>query len=157
MTRVFGRGELKRAVLEIIADVGPAHGYAVLDALRDRVGGHWRPSPGAVYPAIIALEDAGLIATVSDGENRAYRATTRGRREIDRHPRVIDAVAARVASRPPTRTLGDMLDHFASTVPHRRQPLDPATQATVLALLERTGVDLRSLTATPFQGEQPNG
>lgn len=149
MTRVFGRGELKRAALEVIADIGPAHGYAVLDALRDRVGGQWRPSPGAVYPALLALEDAGLITVVAGRNDRAYRATTSGLKQLKDRPLVIDAVAARFALQPPEPTLGDLVDRFAATVPHRRHSLDPTAQASVHAVLDHASSQLEALTESP--------
>lgn len=157
MTRVFGRGELKRAVLEVVADIGPAHGYAVLDELRQRVGGQWRPSPGAVYPALLALQDAGLIAAVADRDDRAYRATARGLDQLIDQPRVVHAVAARLASHPPDPRLGDMVDHFAAAAPHRRQRLDPAVQAAVRSVLEHASSELEALIESPPQGASRDG
>ena len=57
MSRLFARGELKLALLHVAAELGPANGYAIMQGLGDRVGGSWQPSPGAIYPALLALED----------------------------------------------------------------------------------------------------
>jgi DNA-binding PadR family transcriptional regulator len=61
MGRVFQRGELKQAVLVVLADLGEAHGYAIMGELESRVGGGWKPSPGAIYPAILALVETGHL------------------------------------------------------------------------------------------------
>ena len=61
MSRLFGRGELQAALLDAIGALGPSHGYAIMQTLAERVGNGWRPSPGAIYPALLGLEDAGLI------------------------------------------------------------------------------------------------
>jgi PadR family transcriptional regulator, regulatory protein PadR len=41
---------------------GPAHGYAIILALRDRSGGTFDLPEGTIYPALHRLEDAGLLA-----------------------------------------------------------------------------------------------
>ncbi len=63
MARVFNRGELKVALLSVIASLGEGHGYAIMQELQQRVGSHWRPSPGAIYPALVALEEAGAVTS----------------------------------------------------------------------------------------------
>jgi len=44
----FKRGELKQAIVAVLAALGEAHGYAIMGELKERVGGRWRPSPGAI-------------------------------------------------------------------------------------------------------------
>ena len=36
------------------------HGYQIITVLAERTEGGWRPSPGAVYPALSLLADEGL-------------------------------------------------------------------------------------------------
>jgi PadR family transcriptional regulator, regulatory protein PadR len=45
---------------------GPAHGYAIISALRDRSGGTFDLPEGTIYPALRRLEDAGLLAGTWD-------------------------------------------------------------------------------------------
>ena len=78
MTRVFNRGELKLALLSVIASLGEGHGYAIMQELQRRVGSQWRPSPGAIYPALVALEEAGLISSDEREGLRVYRLTAGG-------------------------------------------------------------------------------
>ncbi|MBX7161283.1 MAG: PadR family transcriptional regulator [Acidimicrobiia bacterium] len=38
---------------------GPAHGYELIQRLETKTEGRWRPSPGSVYPQLLA--DDGLL------------------------------------------------------------------------------------------------
>lgn len=120
MTRLFGRGQLKAAVLAAVALSEPANGYAVMAALADTVGGDWRPSPGAIYPALLGLEDAGLIVGVDDTTgSRIYRLTDAGRaHQPDGHRALADA-AHRARTAEPAPTLGPLLDTFLRRLPAR--------------------------------------
>jgi DNA-binding PadR family transcriptional regulator len=71
-------------VLLILADA-PMHGYQIMQELAERSGGTWRPSPGAIYPALQRLEDAGLIVGEDTSDDRRiYRLTEEGQRIADR-------------------------------------------------------------------------
>jgi DNA-binding PadR family transcriptional regulator len=54
------------------------HGYQIMQAMGDRTGGAWRPSPGAVYPTIAQLEDEGLVTTQEEGGRRLVTLTPEG-------------------------------------------------------------------------------
>src|SRR4051812_39250222 len=58
------RGDVRTAVL-VLLNEEPMHGYQLMQAIADRTGGRWRPSPGAIYPTLNQLEDEGLIAVTS--------------------------------------------------------------------------------------------
>jgi DNA-binding PadR family transcriptional regulator len=124
MTRVFGRGELKEALLQVTADLGSANGYAIMHALADRIGGRWQPSPGAIYPALLALEDDGLLRGEEADGARRYSVTTTGQLALVERPDVIDRVADRVQAAPSRRTLGDVLDRLAADAPRRTLVVD---------------------------------
>lgn len=65
---------------------GPAHGYAIIAALRERSDGEFELAEGTIYPALHRLERAGLIASsveVAQGRRRrTYELTSRGRTEF---------------------------------------------------------------------------
>lgn len=125
MSRLFGRGELKLALLHVAASLGPTNGYAIMHALADRVGGSWHPSPGAIYPALIALEDAGLLRGQDADGTRRYAVTDAGRAVLDAQPGVLDAVAGRARhAAAPRQTVGRLLDRLAAAAPHRDRLLD---------------------------------
>jgi DNA-binding PadR family transcriptional regulator len=148
MTRLFGRGELKLALLHVAADVGPTNGYTIMQGLADRVGGSWHPSPGAIYPALLALEDAGLLRGWDEGGSRRYELTAAGRREVAADPDVLRAVAGRARRAPaPPVTVGAVLDRLAASAPRRDKPLDPPTVERIEMLFEPVLAELRELTA----------
>ena len=60
------RGDVRTAVLLLLADE-PMHGYQLMQAIADRTGGRWQPSPGAIYPTISQLEDEGLLTLTAGG------------------------------------------------------------------------------------------
>jgi DNA-binding PadR family transcriptional regulator len=127
MTRLFGRGQLQLALLNVAADLGPANGYSIMHALDERIGGSWRPSPGAIYPALLALEDAGLLRGADDGGARRYVLTDAGQRALHESPDVIGEVASRAAeAATETATFGALLDRLAAAAPSRQLRLDAA-------------------------------
>ena len=63
---------------------GPAHGYDLVQRLRDRTGGEMTLPAGLVYPILHALEEQGLVQAVwepgeRDRRKRRYTLTTQGR------------------------------------------------------------------------------
>jgi DNA-binding PadR family transcriptional regulator len=75
------KGHLDVLLLAVIAD-GPVHGYAIVEALRERSGGHFALPEGTVYPALHRLEADGLLrsdwAVVGGRRRRQYELTDRG-------------------------------------------------------------------------------
>jgi DNA-binding PadR family transcriptional regulator len=65
---------------------GPAHGYAIIAALRDRSGGEFDLAEGTIYPALHRLERRGLVVSsleLAQGRRRrTYALTVRGRTEF---------------------------------------------------------------------------
>jgi DNA-binding PadR family transcriptional regulator len=146
MTRVFGRGELKLALLHVAADLGPTNGYTIMHQLAQRVGGSWHPSPGAIYPALLALEDAGLLQGRDDDGTRRYVITDAGRRQVAAGPDVLSDVAGR-ARQAPRVTVGAVLDRLAASAPRRGEAVSPATVARIEMLFEPVLTELWDMTA----------
>lgn len=69
-------------VLAVVAR-RPAHGYAIIEALRAGSGGTFDLPEGTVYPALYRLERVGLLVSdrhqVAGRSRRTYRATAAGR------------------------------------------------------------------------------
>lgn len=76
------RGDVRAAVLMLLGDE-PMHGYQLMQAIADRTGGTWRPSPGAIYPTISQLEDEGLVTVDKDGGRKLVSLTDDGRAYLD--------------------------------------------------------------------------
>ncbi|MCA1822161.1 MAG: PadR family transcriptional regulator [Pseudonocardia sp.] len=92
------RGDVRAATLILLAEQ-PMHGYQLMQAMAERTGGAWRPSPGAIYPTIAQLEDEGLVTVEVDGGRKLVSLTDAGRAYLDdpRHG-VTDPFAAITAS-----------------------------------------------------------
>ena len=147
MTRLFGRGELKLALLHVAAELGPTNGYTIMNNLARRVGGSWSPSPGAIYPALLALEDAGLLSGRDQDGTRRYEITDAGRHQVASKPDVLDDVAGRARHAPaPPVTVGAVLDRLAAGAPRRTEPISPTTVARIEMLFEPVLTELWDLT-----------
>ena len=79
-----GRGDVRMAILHLLSEQS-RNGYQMIQALAERTDGLWKPSPGAIYPALSALEDEGLI--VPDTENaKVFTLTDAGRQAVESSP-----------------------------------------------------------------------
>ncbi len=80
MDGASARGHLDVLLLGILAS-GPAHGYAIIEALRERSGGVFALQEGSVYPALHRLEEEGLPVQVAgrdeSGPPAAYVSVSR--------------------------------------------------------------------------------
>ncbi len=56
------KGHLDAMVLAAL-EGGPAHGYAIIEAIRSRSGGTFDLPEGTIYPALHRLEQAGLLSS----------------------------------------------------------------------------------------------
>src|SRR5271169_2648055 len=74
------KGHLDAIVLAAL-EAGPAHGYAIIEAIKSRSGSTFDLPEGTVYPALHRLEQAGLLAsswtTPSGGRKRRVYSLTR--------------------------------------------------------------------------------
>jgi PadR family transcriptional regulator PadR len=89
MTGQALKGHLDLLVLAVLA-MGPAHGYAVIEGLRNRSDDVFDLPEGTVYPVLHRLEKSGLLASewskVSGRRRRTYSLTKRGRAALqDEH------------------------------------------------------------------------
>jgi PadR family transcriptional regulator PadR len=79
------KGSLDLLLMSVLR-YGPAHGYAIIAALRERSAGEFDLAEGTIYPALHRLEQSGLIGSsveVTQGRRRrTYALTARGRKEF---------------------------------------------------------------------------
>lgn len=81
--RMFGQGELRLALLALIAEQ-PSHGYELIKQIEEMTGGAYAPSPGAVYPTLQMLADEGQIEEAeAEGAKKPFAATASGRTELE--------------------------------------------------------------------------
>jgi DNA-binding PadR family transcriptional regulator len=83
------RGDVRAAILDLLAEGQPWNGYQIIQEIGARTQGVWRPSAGSVYPALQLLEDEALISTQrdesGDGRTRMYTLTEEGRAYVEEH------------------------------------------------------------------------
>jgi PadR family transcriptional regulator len=81
MERERLKGHLDLLLLSVLA-AGPAHGYGIITALRERSEGAFDLHEGTIYPALHRLEDAGLLgsswADAQGRKRRVYALTGKG-------------------------------------------------------------------------------
>jgi DNA-binding PadR family transcriptional regulator len=95
--RVFGHGGLRFVLLQLIADK-PAHGYELIKAIEDRLGGSYAPSPGVVYPTLTLLEELGYLSVenADGGGRKRYSITASGQEFLVANRETADAMMARM-------------------------------------------------------------
>lgn len=94
--RMFGHGELRLALLKLLADEA-RHGYELIKWIEDLTGGAYTPSPGAVYPTLQLLADEGAIEERDDDSPRkAFTATEQGRAELADRADEVEALFERL-------------------------------------------------------------
>lgn len=144
MARIFRRGELKQALLVIAASLERAHGYAIMSELEGRIGDGWKASPGAIYPALLALVEEGHLVVGDEGELRVYEITTAGRlaaaEAITAFAEAGEArwrsLAARSKNADTALTVGTLLDRFAAESQIRRRVVGSQMQGAVESVLD---------------------
>ena len=80
------RGDVRAAILDLLAEGQPWNGYQIIQEIGARTQGVWRPSAGSVYPALQQLEDEALIrAEAGEDRRRMYTLSEEGRAYVTEH------------------------------------------------------------------------
>ena len=148
MGRIFGRGELPRILLAVIGGIVEGNGYTIMQALQQRVGAGWKASPGAIYPALVSLEDAGLVSALDRDGARVYRLTESGRTALAQYEgsgAAWESLAARAKESTPPATLAGLLRDFQAELPEGRVPLTDTQAARVRETLAHAATDITDI------------
>jgi len=93
--RLFDYGELRLLLLAMIAEQA-RHGYELIKAVEERMGGSYSPSPGVIYPTLAWLDDMGYAAIdAEEGGRKRYRITPAGEAFLTANRASADALLAR--------------------------------------------------------------
>ena len=92
------QGTLDLMVLRTLSSLGPLHGYAIAARLEQVSGGALQLNMGTLYPALMRLEQRGLVrgkwgTTDTNRKARFYALTSTGRRQLAREQRAWDRMA----------------------------------------------------------------
>lgn len=90
--RIFNHGDLRLITLMLLGEK-PRHGYEIIKAIEESVGGAYVPSPGIVYPTLTMLEELGQ-ATVEAQENgkKLYSLTREGKAYLQEQAELVRIV-----------------------------------------------------------------
>lgn len=95
--RIFDHGALRFVLLQLIEEK-PRHGYELIKAIEESLGGAYSPSPGVVYPTLSMLEDLGYASvTASEGGKKLYAATPEGAAFLLANKETVEALSQRTA------------------------------------------------------------
>ncbi len=154
--RVFGHGGLRFVLLQLIADK-PSHGYELIKAIEERLGGSYSPSPGIVYPTLTLLEELGYVSVdaADAGGRKRYSITPAGQEFQAANREMTDTMMARMSGgvdaagprggRPPqvTRAIENL--KLAMRMRLSREPLTEAQAHAFAAVLDSAAQQLERL------------
>ncbi|MEV5407596.1 PadR family transcriptional regulator [Thermopolyspora sp. NPDC052614] len=78
------RGDVRAAILALLSEE-PRNGYQIIQEIAERSQGGWKPSPGAVYPALQQLTDEGLVRAEETDGRKTFHLTDAGRAYVAEH------------------------------------------------------------------------
>jgi transcriptional regulator len=92
------QGTLDLMVLQTLDSLGPRHGYAIAARLEQVSGGALQLNMGTLYPALMRLEQRGLLrgnwgTTETNRKARYYALTAAGRRQLTKEKQAWDEMA----------------------------------------------------------------
>ncbi len=94
---MFDSGDLRFVILALIAEK-PSHGYELIKAIEEKLGGGYAPSPGVVYPTLTLLEELGYVTVeAQEGGKKLYSITAEGRAFLAENQRTVDGLFARMS------------------------------------------------------------
>ena len=150
--RRAGRGDIRAAILLLLAEE-PMHGYQLIQQIGERSGGTWRPSPGAIYPALNLLEDEGLVVITAESGRKMATLTEAGGTYVTENAEQLGSPWEDAASRPtsPGRALRGALEALGAAA-HQVARTGTDQQATkALEVLDRARRDLYLILAGDAQ------
>lgn len=92
------QGTLDLMVLQTLDSMGPLHGYAIASRFEQVSGGALQLNMGTLYPALMRLEQRGLVrgkwgVTDANRKARFYELTAAGRRQLAKEKESWDQMA----------------------------------------------------------------
>ena len=155
------RGDVRAAILALLAEGEPWNGYQIIQEIAERTHGVWRPSAGSVYPALQQLEDEGLISPEGEGRRRMYSLTDQGRAYAEAHADELreswDAAAGMADDA--ALELGEMIRQIMMAVMEVRRAGSASQLAAAVRVLAETRRSMYRILADDEPGEyaEPTG
>jgi DNA-binding PadR family transcriptional regulator len=150
-----GRGDVRATILALLQE-GPRNGYQIMSEVEERSGGAWRPSPGAVYPALQQLADEGLIVGEESGSRRTFSLTEAGRRYVEENPQMARAAWEAMTPGEPGEVPGLFVQaaRLGGSIVQMAHAGTPEQVRAAELLLEQTRRSIYQILAGDVPGEQ---
>jgi len=86
---VVPKGFLRYQVLELLNEK-PMSGSEIMNEIGKRTNGHWKPSPGSIYPLLAWLQDNGYLKELPPQEDgmRRYTLTDMGKSFLEEQRKI---------------------------------------------------------------------
>jgi DNA-binding PadR family transcriptional regulator len=148
--RIFASGDLKFVILHLLGQK-PAHGYEIIKAMGELVGGDYAPSPGTVYPTLNMLEDLGwVVSAPRDGGRKEYRISADGQTRLEEQREIVERILAHLAhvrTRAHRRRIPEIMramENLKTALKIRLgdEPPDPAVARRISEILDRAAVEI---------------
>ena len=151
------RGDVRAAILDLLAEGGSWNGYQIIQEIAGRTDGVWRPSAGSVYPALQQLEDEGLISPEGEGRRRMYSLTEEGRAYAEAHADELRASWDSAAGMTDDTAieLGDMIRQVMMAVMEVRRAGSPSQLAAARRVLAETRRSMYRILAEDDTDDEP--
>lgn len=95
--RLLNHGDLRLIVLSLIAE-RPRHGYDIIKAVEEKLGGAYAPSPGVIYPTLTMLEELGHVSVTTEDNKKSYTLTPEGRGYLDVHKASVEQLETKMGT-----------------------------------------------------------
>ncbi|MGO9828926.1 MAG: PadR family transcriptional regulator [Myxococcaceae bacterium] len=149
------RGAVRYLVLDAI-EKQARHGYEIMQAIEERSGRTYRPSPGVIYPTLQLLEELGHARVEEQEGRKVYAITADGKRDLEEHRDEVKDFYERSGAgswEEYAEELGDLIKHatrlfkvFRHSARHGR--LSPVTMKKVRGVLDEAMAKIEALVDT---------
>ena len=84
------KGYIRYQVLESLGEK-PMSGSEIIDEIKNKTNGRWKPSPGSIYPLLAWLQDNGHVKELptEQGGMKRYELTESGRALLDEQRKIM--------------------------------------------------------------------
>ena len=146
------RGAVRYLVLDAL-EKQPRHGYEIMQAIEERSGQTYRPSPGVIYPTLQMLEELRHVRGTDDDGRRIYAITPDGQKDLQEHRAEVDDFYERSGASGWAESAEDLseLMHRAAQLfrvlrrAARRGRLTPSTMRKLRAMLDEVLAKVTSI------------
>jgi len=85
-TAMVPKGFLRFYVLKLLSEK-PMSGSEIMQEIENTSRGHWKPSPGSIYPLMAWLQDKGYVEEIPTTEKgmKRYTLTDQGKKFLEEH------------------------------------------------------------------------